>query len=77
MIQQLDTVTQELDVVTLTHDIQEHGLKTGDRGAVVHRYPNGQTFEVEFVRLDGKTTALLTLHLTDIQKVKLETPPEP
>lgn len=27
---------KELDVVTLTHDLQEHGLTKGSKGAVVH-----------------------------------------
>ena len=40
---------KELDVVTLTHDLQEHGLTKGSKGAVVHCYGNKQGFEVEFV----------------------------
>jgi len=51
----------ELDSVVLTHDIEEHGLKQGDIGAVVHCYKDGLAFEVEFVTADGKTIAVLTL----------------
>lgn len=58
---------KELDVVTLTHDIQEHGLNRGSRGAIVHCYKDGQAFEVEFVSEMGDTLALLTLEKADIQ----------
>lgn len=58
---------KELDVVTLTHDLQEHGLTKGSKGAVVHCYGNEQGFEVEFVSEEGETIALLTLERADIQ----------
>lgn len=58
---------QELDTVILTHDIQEEGLKAGDRGAIVHCYSDGQAFEVEFVNAEGCTIAILTLTHSDIQ----------
>ena len=46
---------KELDVVTLTRDMQEHGLTKGSKGAVVHCYADGQGFEVEFVSEAGET----------------------
>lgn len=58
---------RELDTVVLTHDVDEHGLKSGDVGTVVHCYPDGTAFEVEFVRADGNTVALLTLGVADIR----------
>jgi len=58
---------RELETVVLTHDIEEHGLKRGDIGAVVHCYSNGAAFEVEFVTAEGKTVALLTLTSADIR----------
>ena len=58
---------KELDVVTLTHDLEEHALTKGSKGAVVHCYGNGQGFEVEFVSKEGETIALLTLERADIQ----------
>jgi hypothetical protein len=58
---------RELDAVVLTRDIEEHGLKQGDLGAVVHCYTNGMAFEVEFVTAEGKTVALLTLAPQDIR----------
>ncbi len=51
----------ELDTVVLKRDVVEHGLKEGDVGAVVHRYADGEAFEVEFVTAAGRTVALLTL----------------
>lgn len=58
---------KELDVVTLIHDIPEHGLLKGNRGAIVHCYMDKQAFEVEFVAESGETLALLTLETGDIQ----------
>ena len=58
---------RELDTVVLSHDIEEHGLKQGDIGAVVHCYSDGAAFEVEFVTAEGKTVALLTLTQADIR----------
>ena len=58
---------RELDSVVLTQDIDEHGLKQGDVGAVVHCYPDGKAFEVEFVTAEGKTIAVLTLAQADIR----------
>jgi Domain of unknown function (DUF4926) len=69
MNDELDTQIQELDVVALTHNLPEHGLKQGDRGAIVHVYPNGHTFEVEFVNPDGSTQALLTIAAHHLQKI--------
>lgn len=59
----------ELDTVVLAHDIRDCGLKKGDMGAIVQIYNNGEAFEVEFVTVEGKTVALLTLKPSDIRKV--------
>ena len=49
-----------LDTVVLDRDLAEHGLRSGDLGAVVEVYePDG--LEVEFVTASGKTQALVTL----------------
>ena len=58
---------KELDVVTLTHDIQKHGLMRGSRGAVVHCYSDAQGFEVEFADDTGEHASVLTLEKTGIQ----------
>lgn len=57
----------ELDTVVLTHDVEDHELKKGDVGAVVHCYTDGEAFEVEFVTAEGKTIAVLTLTEADIR----------
>jgi hypothetical protein len=44
---------QELDLVVLTRDVEEFGLKSGDVGTVVHCYGQGEAFEVEFVAASG------------------------
>lgn len=54
---------KELDVVTLTHDIEEHGLEKGSQGAVVHCYEGGEGFEVEFI----DPPHVLTLAKADIE----------
>jgi hypothetical protein len=59
----------ELDLVVLTHDIESHGLKAGDVGAIVHCYDDKAGFEVEFVTAEGKTVALLTLTAADIRPI--------
>ncbi len=60
----------ELDTVVLNRDIEEHGLRQGDMGAIVNTYNSGEAFEVEFVTGEGKTIALLTLKKDDIRPMK-------
>ena len=50
---------KELDGIVLTTDIAEEGLKAGDAGTIVHMYPGGDAFIVEFLTLDGNTVALV------------------
>ena len=52
---------KELDGVILTTDIEEEGLKAGDAGTIVHMYPGGDAFVVEFMTLDGYTVALVDI----------------
>jgi hypothetical protein len=59
----------ELATVVLTRNIDEHGLVEGDVGAVVHRYQDADAFEVEFVRGDGTTIAVLTVNANDIRPI--------
>jgi len=57
-----------LETVVLNRDLPEHGLRTGDLGAVVEIYsPDG--VEVEFVRASGETKALVSLKTTDLRAV--------
>ena len=57
---------RELDTIVLSRDIQEHGLKQGDTGTVVHCYQESRAFEVEFVTDEGCTRAVLTLTASDV-----------
>jgi hypothetical protein len=61
---------QESNMVVLTHDIEEFGLKQGDIGTIVHCYKNNKAFEAEFVTADGRTVALLTLESEEIRSLK-------
>ncbi len=62
---------KELDTVVLSSDLPEHGLRSGDLGAVVQVYePDG--LEVEFVTASGRTQALLTLRAEDVREVRDE-----
>lgn len=55
----------EYQVVRLSRDIPEEGLKAGARGAVLMVYPqrpdSPREYEVEFTDEEGGTLALLTL----------------
>lgn len=59
----------ELETVVLKSDIKRYDLKKGDLGTVVHVYKDGKSVEVEFVRADGKTMAVITLTSEDIRKL--------
>ncbi len=52
---------RELDVVVLRKDLPDYGLQAGDLGTIVHVYQQGNFYEVEFLRSDGGTVAVLTL----------------
>jgi len=59
------------DPLVLRNDIEAHGLKKGDVGAVVHCYSDEEAYEVEFVTAEGKTVALLTLRKEEIRSMSL------
>ena len=59
----------EHDRVVLTDDIAERDLKAGDVGTIVHVYPGGEAFEVEFLALDGNTAALATVLPSQVRPV--------
>lgn len=60
---------KELDTVVLTRDIEGHGLEQGDVGAIVHVYDD-KACEVEFVKADGETVAVLTLTQKDVRSME-------
>ena len=49
-----------LDVVALTEDVPEHGLRRGQVGTVVEVH-GSDAFEVEFADNNGRTYATLSL----------------
>lgn len=57
----------EHDLVVLTRDLADHHLLSGDVGTIVHAYPHGGAWEVEFMAADGRTIAVLTLTAADIR----------
>jgi hypothetical protein len=63
-------VIKELDTVALTCDLPEQGLRRDHLGAVVLVYNDGEAYEVEFVALDGKTIALLTLPADVVRPIR-------
>ena len=58
---------KELDSVVLKHDLPDADLKAGDLGAVVQLYEGADAYEVEFVRADGRTVAVVTLTPADVR----------
>ena len=56
----------ELDIVQLQQAHPECGLSTGAIGTVVLVYRQGEAYEVEFVRSDGSTQAVLTLPAAEV-----------
>ena len=55
--------------VVLTTPLPADGLEAGDVGTIVHVYPDEKAFEVEFVALDGHTTAVATVEAANIRRV--------
>ena len=49
---------EEHDLIALTEDLPEHGLKAGRTGTVVHIHAEGVAYEVEFFSPAGNTIAV-------------------
>lgn len=60
---------REHDRVVLKTPVAAEGLEAGDVGAVIHVYRDGQAYEVEFVTLDGRTAAVVTLEADQVRPV--------
>ena len=60
---------KELDTVVFTHSIDKFKLEKGDIGTIVHNYEDGRAVEVEVVRADGRTVAVITLEPKDIRNI--------
>jgi hypothetical protein len=59
----------EHDRVVLTAPVPKERLEVGDVGTVVHVYPDGKAFEVEFTTLDGHTAAVATVEVSQVRPV--------
>lgn len=64
-----DIMIKELDIVVLTTDLPEYGLKEGDVGTVVLVHRNGEGYEVEFVALNGETVAVVSLLASQVRPI--------
>ena len=60
---------REHDTVVLVTAVPGEGLLPGDVGTVVHVYRDGQAYEVEFMTLEGKTAAVITLEAAQVRPV--------
>jgi len=60
---------KDLETVALTRPLAGHGLTPGDVGTIVHVYPDGHAYEVEFMTLNGDTLAVVTLEAAAIRSV--------
>ena len=52
---------REHDLVVMNGDMPEARISAGDVGTVVHVYPGGHAYEVEFTNLTGDTVAVVTV----------------
>jgi hypothetical protein len=59
----------EHERVVLKTAIPTEGLEAGDVGTVVHAYRDCRAYEVEFVTLEGKTAAVVTLEASQVRPV--------
>ena len=61
----------EHDVVALTANRPEDGLRIGDVGAIVHCYCDRSVYEVEFIDEHGRTKCVATVPGAQIMKLNL------
>ena len=60
---------REYERAVLTVSVPAEKLEAGDVGTVVHVYRDGQAYEVEFLTLDGRTAAVVTLEADQVRPV--------
>lgn len=61
---------KELELVVLTENLPEHGLKIGDIGMILHIYADHKGYEVEFVTLHGELIALVSVYPAQIRQLE-------
>lgn len=59
----------EHEIVALTSDRPEDGLRVGDVGAVVHCYRDQDAYEIEFIDEHGRTKCVATVPGSQIMKL--------
>ena len=52
---------KEHDCIVLTQDLPDEGLQAGDVGTVVHVHRDAAAYQVEFIKLTGRTVAAATV----------------
>lgn len=57
-----------LDVVALTEDVEQHGLRRGEVGTVVERWKDG-AYEIEFCDDSGEAYAFAALRPEQLMKL--------
>lgn len=60
---------EELNSVVLKDDLTEAGLQPGDIGTIVLVHQGGKAYEVEFMTLEGKTIAVVTLRADQVRAI--------
>ena len=60
---------REHDIVVLTQDLPAEGLTAGDAGTIIHVHPHSAGYEVEFMTLDGRTIAVVTVMAGQLRSV--------
>jgi hypothetical protein len=60
---------KEHERVVLKTPMSAEGLEAGDVGTVVHVYRDDKAYEVEFLTLDGRTAAVVTLAAAQVRPV--------
>ncbi|MBI4621593.1 MAG: DUF4926 domain-containing protein [Verrucomicrobia bacterium] len=60
---------REHERAVLTTAVPTEGLEAGDVGTIVHVYRDGAAYEVEFITLDGRTAAVVTLEAGQVRPV--------
>jgi hypothetical protein len=60
---------QEHERAVLTVDLPEPHLQTVDVGTIVHIYPDGAAYEMEFFTMDGHTLDVVTVEAAQVRPV--------
>ncbi len=61
---------KEFDRIILTENLPDKKLMKGDIGTVVMIYERGKGYEVEFITLNGKTVAVVTLLANQVRQIR-------